>query len=229
MLLPGSLTQTTLGDVLGRLLRERVSGILALFEPSGREHQIHLLEGAPCSVASDGPRIGELCGLDPALLSRAFARQRLGDDRLFGELLRDLGASARAIEDVVARQCRERLDRLFGVPEARLAFRATVFEGGLGEEFQRAARRGRALAIGEFLYGRPRRRDGEAPRIEDARREALRALGVGLDATPGEVRSAFKRRVLELHPDRATNEDDRRARTLELARLTAMYQRASAS
>lgn len=227
MLLPASLTQTTLGDVLGRLLRDRVSGILALFEPSGRQHQVHLLGGAPRAVASDGPRLGELSGLEPTLLSRAHARQRMGDDRLFGELLRELGAGAREIEDVVARQCRERLDRLFGVREARLAFHATVFEGGLGEEFQRAARSARGLSMHEFLYGRPRRRDSEAPRIEDARRDALRALGVTSEASAADVRSAFKRLVLELHPDRATSEDDRRERTRRLARLTAMYQRAS--
>lgn len=228
MLLPGRLAQTTLGDVLGRLLRARVSGVLALDDASGREHQVHLVGGAPRAVASDGPTVGELAGIDPELRRRAFHSQRGGDERLFGQLLRELGASAAAIEDAVARQCRERLAQLFTLRDARLTFHAALLDGQPGAAFVRAARAARGLDASEFLHGRPRSRDDGPPHPEDARREALGALGLRPHATAAEVRSAFKRRVLELHPDRAASEGERRERTVRLARLTALYQRALA-
>ena len=45
-------------------------------------------------------------------------------------------------------------------------------------------------------------------------------LGVNLDATPAEIRQAFRRRALELHPDRATNE---RTAHDAMARLNEVY------
>jgi hypothetical protein len=57
MNLPGRLRSTTLGDVLGRLHRAGVSGILELVEPSGtragRAHRIFLREGRVDDVETD--------------------------------------------------------------------------------------------------------------------------------------------------------------------------------
>ena len=91
MLLPGQLAQSTLGDVLGHLLRASATGVLSLVRPNGSEHQIFMRAGTPRAVLSDGPRIGDFLAKEAWLpeerLDRAIERQRAGDGRLLGELV----------------------------------------------------------------------------------------------------------------------------------------------
>ncbi len=228
MLFPGTIELWTLGDVLGPLLRAGVSGVLELTVTDGRdagtEHRVHLRGGSPAAVMSPGPRLGDFLaagGLDEDAIDQAAMRQREGDRRLFGELLADLvgpGPSRDLITTAMRAQTRARLDRLFRGGRARLKFRTLPFAS---ERATRAATTSPALDPEEFLHGRPRSRDRRA---ESAKADALRALGLGPDAPRNAVRQMYRQRVLELHPDRATNEADRLERTQALARLTSAYQ-----
>ncbi len=231
MILAGQLSRTSLGDLLGALHRGRANGVLVLEETAlsraGASHAIHIQDGRPTAVASEGPRLGELMrergDLDREQLAEAVRRQRRGDVRLVGELLRDLGADPEAIEATLERQTRQRLEPLYALPEARVRFHAALFADVVTPTWIRAARSSRPLPPTEFLHGRPRNRPREAS-AEDARREAYRALGLEPPVDPATLRTRFKQRVLELHPDRAADETDRAARTKLLARVTAAYQ-----
>src|SRR5512139_2018554 len=133
MLLPGRIELWTLGDVLGKLLRAGVTGTLSLVElrgeRSGNAHHVQLVAGSPAAVLSDGPRLGEMLAHTGAAEARAVAaavrKQDAGDARLVGELLNEIAASSRrTILDGLRAQTRARVDRLFGLGEARLSFRA---------------------------------------------------------------------------------------------------------
>ena len=53
MQLPGRLSATTLGDVLGALHRERASGALEIVERTGRIHRVHVAAGLVSAVELD--------------------------------------------------------------------------------------------------------------------------------------------------------------------------------
>jgi hypothetical protein len=227
MLLPGTIELWTLGDVLGPLLRAGVSGVLELEVTRGADigsaHRVHLRSGAPARVVSPGPRLGDFLvagGVEEEAVDAAIARQRSGDSRLFGELLADLvgpGPSRDLVTTAVRAQTRSRLDRLFRMGTARLRFRTL----GFGKETAaRDIAESPALDPEEFLHGRPRARD---KRTENAKGDALRALGVAPNAPRSIVRQTYRQRVLELHPDRAKTEEDRLERTRALAKLTSAY------
>lgn len=231
MILPGKLDRSTLGDVLGTLLRGRATGFLELGEgrgpTAGKRHFIFLSSGRPSAVVSDGPAIGEILRREGAVDDRALATaheaKRRGDARLTGELLCDLASiDGAAIERGMATQTRTRLDKLFGLVNAELRFRATRLGDTLVPLPLRAAFGAPLLGPEEFLFGRPRKRP-RAPRAVDARRDALALLGVTAETPLDEVRRAFKKLALELHPDRALDADDRRLRESRLARVTAAY------
>lgn len=232
MLLADRLARSTLGDVMAQLFRARASGVLVLEESlgarAGVRHAVHLVEGTPRAVDSDGPRIGEVLAgrgdLDPAIVATAVRRKRGGDDRLTGELLCALGSSPEVVSVGLAQQTRARLEPLFHLGDARLWFRAALFDDVAPRAWVRAARGARGLGPEDFLHGRPRARQrSSAPACD--RLTDLRVLGVPATAGAATIRDAFKRRVLELHPDRAADEDDRRVRTQALARVVAAYQR----
>jgi hypothetical protein len=83
MQLPGRLSRTTLGDLLGRLHRSCATGALEL-SARGRRHRVHLERGAVIAVDLD---------LDPALDPQSDdARDQL--DRLFALLDEGLGDEA---------------------------------------------------------------------------------------------------------------------------------------
>jgi DnaJ-domain-containing protein 1 len=220
-----------LGDVLGTLLRGRATGFLELGEArgprSGKRHFVFLTSGRPSAVVSDGPALGEILRRGGAVgdeaLTKAHEAKRRGDARLTGELLCDLGSvDLSAVERGMAEQTRTRLDRLFALREAELRFHATRLGDGLVPLPLRAAFGAPQLGPEEFLFGRPRKRP-RSPRALDARRDALALLGVDAGATREDVRKAFKRLALELHPDRAADGDERRTREARLARVTAAY------
>jgi hypothetical protein len=235
---PTSLESTTLGDVLGQMMRSSASGALYLVETgnarAGRAHRVHLRDGRPVVVASEGDRIGELLAsrglVDEEAVQRASAHQRLGDRRLFGELVAALSAAPpRDVEACLHAQTRARLDRLFGLEGAQLSFFATNFEGGLEGAFGRAARAASPLSPADYLHGRPRRRGtGRRPAMRGDEPDTV-LLGVAPDATAEALRRAFRKRAFELHPDRAENASDRAVRQQLLAKVSAAYHRLEAS
>jgi len=244
MFLPSQLARSTLGDVLGGLLRARANGVLSVTESAGSRagiaHAVHLVDGAPRAVASDGAPLGQLLAdavpLAASHLDAAIARQEGGDDRLFGELLCELGWAQESILEAMRRQTRERLATLFSLTRATLRFHAALFSDVVPEAWVRAARTAPSLSAAEFLHGRPRARarpecaqqnDIAPSTLHEDRRQALGLLGLDQSADAIAIRSAFKRHVLATHPDHATSDQDRLERTRILARLTAAYQRLS--
>src|SRR5271170_3250094 len=135
MHLPGRLSTSTLGDLLGSLHRERITGVIELREivgprgrgVSGRLHRVHLRGGLVVAVdtAFPVPPLGEiLCreGLCPGEAVRLLVtRIEAGDRRATGEILESAGlASAEAIRAALRAQLRERVDALFGVEDATI-------------------------------------------------------------------------------------------------------------
>lgn len=230
-MLPGKLERSTLGDVLGTLLRGRATGFLELGETTGartgRLHYVFLSSGRPAAVASDGPALGEILRQAGAVgqetLARVTQAKREGDERLTGELLCDLGSLEMAdIDRGMARQTTTRLDRLFSISTAQLRFRVTSL-GDTGVPLPlRAGFAAPQLEPSSFLHGRPRARERQ-PRAIDARRDAFETLGLHPGASADEVRRAFKRLALELHPDRAEAGADRSELARKLGRVTAAY------
>jgi hypothetical protein len=246
--LPGRLSSSTLGDVLGALHRGRVSGNLELTECGssaivpGRRHRIHLARGLVTRVesASPAPLLGEILArhglVDRLGLTAVTMLRAAGDQRLAGEILIAGGyTDLDRIEWALRNQTRERLDGLYRLRDAQLSFHPARFE--------RSGHEGAALPLTprEFLEGRPRRRDPQrqsrppraAPRPSrraggssplDAARLAARAiLEVEPEASPEDVRRAFRRIAGKLHPDRAPTEADRKRYAAEFARLSAAY------
>ncbi len=228
ILLPARLDRTTLGDVLGALHRGRATGFLELVLRTRRSF-VFLSSVKPSAVASEGEALGELLlsrgAIDRPTLDRA-ARARRRDDRLIGEILLDAGAvDERTIEGAMATQTAERLDALYRITKAELRFHVASFATDRSPIPLRAAYGAPALHPGVFLYGRPRARGRGKPTMADARREALRTLGLGIDAQPDDIKKAFRRLVLELHPDRAQGSAQREDLGEKLARVTSAYAR----
>jgi len=209
--LPGSLERSTLGDVLGALHRDRVTGTLCLYEiQSGRamRHVITWREGLIHHVETTRPTPGA------------------GTPGSFR-------AAARWTQDDVHRQeLLERLEGLFEIRSARLSF--TV----MGPRVPRA---GVPLEPKEFLHGRRRSRDTglggsgrrrepsppppAASELETPRARALRTLG--LQGNPGAdtVRAAFRQLARQWHPDRhpGANEPTRAALCQRFAQISGAY------
>jgi len=120
-------------------------------------------------------------------------------------------------------QCLEHLEALFGLSRARISFRV------MGP---RAARTPEPLRPPEFLHGRQRRRDQEgaapspAPAREASRDRALSRLGLTAEATPEQLRAAFRQLARRWHPDRhpAAGDRTRAALCRRFAEISAAYQ-----
>jgi hypothetical protein len=256
MLLPGRLSASTLGDLLGALHRERTSGRLELSEirgPQGRSvpgraHRIHLVEGLVTTVETElpVPPLGEILRrkgtLDSAVLVTLLRRIDAGDPRSTGEILvAERMARADAVRAGLEQQRGQRLDALFGLEDAQIAFR-------VARPASRESWSARPLSPDDFLHGRPRRRDGakapprpasgaanddrEPPRsgprvalVPSPRDHALALLGLGERAEPAEVRKAFRRIAGLLHPDRFESApvEERRKQAAQFARISAAY------
>lgn len=243
--IPGRLSETTLGDVLGALLRRRVTGLIRLRENAGhgagRVHGVHLAQGEVIAVdtQSQVPAIGEILmqrGLLDATAQRRL-RQRLatGTQRRVGELLVEEGyVSADVIAAALRKQLRAKLDALFRIEDANLSFHVAC---------PMPACPTAPLSPREFLRGRPRARDraGRPARAhfrEEARRgapsqdssarrrsEALALLGLDDTATLPEVTRAFRQLATRVHPDRHVHADEteRRAMAERFAAFSAAY------
>lgn len=239
MQLPGRLAVTTLGDLLGRLYRERASGVLELVEHSGvaagRTHRVHIDAGLVRDVETTvgAPRLGELLAAEGLLAKGALTRlaQRLAAEpgRRAGDVLvAEQLVSPSVVGAGLRRQLRLRLDALFALRDAALRFRVAL---------RRSADRDRVpLSPHEFLHGRPRRREqrrapvgsaqSKSPPAPDRKRaEAFEVLGLRPGADRQEVQQAFRQLARRLHPDRhpRATEAERIALLRRFARVSAAY------
>jgi hypothetical protein len=188
-------------------------------------------------------RLGDVLAGQGFLGARALARlaRRLleSPSRRAGEILIEEGfANGELVTAGLRRQLRHKLDALFQIKDAQLAFRIPRPHDAHQVP----------LAPGEFLHGRPRARPraraaetppprasqsssgaGRAgasqPAAHGARSRAYATLGLLPGADRSAVQQAFRRLALRLHPDRFPNADpSERARLLSrFAELSAAY------
>jgi len=241
MKLPGRLRLTTLGDVLGAVHRSGASGVLELCEDRGVTHRVYWAHGMVTRIDTDlfRQRLGDLLAGEGFLGARALARlaRRLleAPGQLAGEILVEEGfVSTELVSAGLRRQLRQKLEALFQLKDARLAF-----------HIPRPATEPRTpLSPGEFLHGRPRARPrtrpeppresprerpfatGSSPRPpHGSRTRAYAALGLLPGADRATIQQAFRRLARNLHPDRYPHADPgERARLLSrFAELSAAY------
>ena len=201
MMLPGKLTHTTLGDLLGQCHRARASGALTLLEPQGRSHRVHLRSGQVTAVELDraSPSLGDLLretehAPDESILRRSLLRS-LSSARLHGEVLvQDFAVSPSVVQLALRRQIRVRLAALDALKEADVRFHVT-------EPAPRHALADAPLDGPEFLPGRRRARERLGGPPEGSERHARRVLGLGGAAGEREIKLAYRRLVRALHPD----------------------------
>jgi hypothetical protein len=237
MLLPGNLRTTTLGDVLGRLHRQMVSGILELIEEqsavAGRRHRIHLHHGLITRVESSAevPPIGEVLVREGAITGaqhRGFLHNlRSHPGRLAGAVLVEAGlVNARVLAEALAAQMRMRVDALYHLHDVSVRFHI----GRLAL--------GRSMPASEFLHGRPRARDrrhgsrGTWQRDSrtkrgalDERAQSFAALGLDDGASRDQIRHAFRKLATTVHPDLHPGADERTRASMQskFAALSAAY------
>jgi DnaJ domain len=218
----------------------------------GRRHRIHLCRGLVTLVESDVPvtPLGEILrreGLVAAsAIGWALGRIKAGDPRASGEILLQAGfARPEYIRAGLRKQIKQRLDALFAMEDAVVAFHTARPRGD-------PTVRMNPLWPAEFLHGRPRSRDrarrpgapaappaSASPREEsppprsgtrdvplpDERDRARRLLGIGASASLAEVRRAFRRLAVELHPDRHAGapSEEQRKNAARFARISEAY------
>lgn len=90
------------------------------------------------------------------------------------------------------------------------------FGAGPREQWERAGRRARQGAGGQ----RTRQRQRVRPRPGPSREQAYRTLGLSPDADDAEIKSAYREKVKETHPDRGGSEE-------QFRRVTRAYERLS--
>jgi len=211
MNLPGRLSRTTLGDLLGQLHRAGASGVLELLEPSGaragRSHRVFFTGGLVDDVETldAHPPLGELLAregaLDAGSLAKLLRKLMLNPSHRAGEILVNERLANEALVMAALRwQLRARLDSIFRLADGLIRFHVRRAAG--------RARLGAVLGPRDFLHGRRRARaDGGSRasahgRESSQRAEALRVLGVAADADADTVRKAYRRLAAVHHPDR---------------------------
>jgi hypothetical protein len=215
MQLSGRLRLTTLGDLLGAVLREKLTGTLELTEDrgptAGNVHRLHLVQGHVVQVDTHETvrPIGELlvrAGWFDAVHLVSYVEEARRAGIPLGKWLVDSGrVSAEAMKEAVLLQIRTRLDRLFRVEDARVTFR-------LVQPRRRELDAPRWLEPAEYLVGRPRARDRKSGRAAGSsrttnpvalqRKRDLALFGLNIDAGDEAVRGAFRRLARAYHPDR---------------------------
>jgi hypothetical protein len=193
MLLPGRLSDTTLGDLLGTLCRARATGKLVLIEDRGTQHIIVVREGLVHEVETQrGPRLGEL--LKDA---GKFEPQAAQLELRLGEFMLATGQISAARLGLTLRRLHLiKLDCLFSIEQASIRFhvaRPHAPDAVVSPPLEPQA----------FLEGRPRRRGADArPRRSPTRAEALRVLGLAENVSSEDIRQAFRTLAQRCHPDR---------------------------
>jgi DnaJ-like protein len=248
-----------LGRIACRLGWQRATGSLSLCEATGAEHAIYLRHGDVVSIELDGHELDSPLPLARGVGGEAKIETRLGRlaERGPGSFWFDAGAAApsarmRFAPTSLLLWARQRLraeldvegfaarigERKVSVGEARPAdpamllpverrmLRALAQPRTLAE-LGRIGSRGEALYLvwllenaGELRFGEP---TGSA--------EAARTLGVAPDAPPRAIKSAFRRLVRELHPDRHRDAPAGAARAMgqRLMQVTDAYRELTAS
>lgn len=207
MRLPGQLKDTTLGDLLGALFREKADGILELLDRQGGKHRIELCEGRVKTVETDmnTPLLGDLLKIFPAEMADPGIR--------FGEqLLRNGLVNEQQLSSALRRQNLTRLEKLFALKEANIRFRAP--RPRIDDPTAATP-----LDVETVLKDRPRRtpREGSERRPAVMRRVgALSVLGLGANSTDQDIRRAFRSLAAEHHPDRHPGADARERTQLML-------------
>jgi DnaJ-like protein len=177
--LPGSLERSTLGDVLGALHRDGVTGALRLEETGsghGHQHVIYWHDGLIHQIETtrSAQRPGWTAHDPRHRQARLWTR-----------------------DDAEKRQRLGQLEALFGLTRAKISFRV------MG---RRPARAAEPLEPAEFLHGRQRQRDAETHTTVSAsdtpHERALRTLGLSGQPDHDAVRAAFRQLARRWHPDR---------------------------
>jgi hypothetical protein len=201
--LPGSLERSTLGDVLGALHRDRVSGALRLHETldgEERQHVIHWRDGLIHHVETTRTTRPSCRGGDPRRVQAHWTP-----------------------DDASKRQRLACLEALFELDRAKISFRV------MGRH---PAQISQPLEPTDFLHGRRRQRDA-SPGARDAtvnadtpRQRALLTLGLSGEAGPDAVRAAFRQMAWRWHPDRhpQVGELTRAALCRRFAQISTAYE-----
>ncbi|MCL2822866.1 MAG: DnaJ domain-containing protein [Polyangiaceae bacterium] len=234
MFLPGRLKSTTLGDVLGSLHRSNANGQLELISdhPFQGRHTITMRDGLVCDVQTPipVPTIGELLaktGMLAADRHREFVaclhQQRNNKPVMSGELLVQRSfANKKQVQWGLARQSRLRIEALFTLRDAEIRFHPV-------------SRHPQTTQLGPeaFLHGRARFRDRTNNGTNSSHRNeqpqpnctslhlAYRTLGLVPDASPTQVRCAFRRLASKDHPDLHMHKPES-ARRLHHTRFSAL-------
>jgi len=223
MILPGRLSSTTLGDILGALYRERADGALELIEPSGRgqserRHCIRFSRGLVHQIDTPlgAPRLGDL------LRARGVLKtDRLGDAAPssgpvpFGRTLVNAALVSPEVVCVALRtQLRGRLEALFQISQAQVRFH-------VARQARTEGVRLIPLVPSEFLRGRPRFRDGQSTEPPESNPFATPPVS----AATGHQH--FRLLAKELHPDRFPNATpaERERASERFSKLSAEYHR----
>ena len=212
--LPGELSRSTLGDVLGALHRSSATGALNLEEGHERKHWIYLRTGLVHDVDSPGA-VTPLSTLLQSSAARAPAPPGAEVSPVPGEGSMAL-SFRRALELAQREQMRQKLESLFAIRRARLRFRVMQ---------RNPDRSTRPLEPAEFLHGRTRTRDTGLRPLE--RQADLLLLGLPVNANGVLVRKHFRQLARRWHPDLHLHrsESERAALGLRFAQLSAAYQR----
>ena len=235
MILPGRLTRTTVGDLLGELHRAGASGVLELVEGSGsragRAHRVFFTAGLIDDVETDRahPPLGELLlregALDYPSLSVLLRRLVLEPGRRAGEILvAERLANEALVQAALRWQLRARLEAVFRLTEGQVRFNV--------RRTRARTESPQLLTPREFLHGRRRARSDGGSRASGMGRKladkhtAYRVLGVEPGTELASVRQAYRRLAAQHHPDRHPGASPEELRELvqTFTRLTAAYQ-----
>jgi DnaJ-domain-containing protein 1 len=223
MQLASRLRDTSLGDLLAALHRAGASGVLELIERHTR-HAIHLRRGHVQAVETDAraTRLG-----DVAIRAGAASRPCVERARIYAQsrglrigqaLVATRTIDTHELDSLLATQQRERLASLYRLGDAEVRFR-------VARPLPEGACERQPLGPQETFFGRPRRKPRTMVRPAAALRAPRAILGVTESANRDEIRVAFRRLVLELHPDRAVDVPDaeRNARAARLVEVLEAY------
>ena len=199
--LPSCLSQSTLGDVLGGLHRQRLSGVLQVIVGE-HTHEIELQNGllVRVTLAHDSKCLGaalrsRVPDADQFERGLGVALARSKDERPLGErLLATRVASTRSVREALQELHQSRLNRLFSVSHARLRFRI----------IHRPTVSGLVWGPALFLHHRRRYRDRAkpVPHLSAELQHAFRTLGLKPGVGLASVKAAFRRFAAEVHPDK---------------------------
>lgn len=212
MPIPSRLSRTTLGDILGELSREQVSGTLELIESTRTGNVIHEISFEAGKIAGVRSSYGRTLADHLGRWVPEVEGARAGPigDSLVGRGI----VSPEELEQALQLQRSERLELLFALSEAEVRFRP-----------RRSSRphEPEPLPTIPLLRGRRRARDRFQAEAPHAR--ALRTLGLSLGASPVEVRQAFRALAGALHPDKnpGLSDEERRDSVARFSELSRAY------